>query len=134
MPHATCHMPHAPQATEARVRWRVAEIRTVLRVLRSLDDGWAPPGLRLSCCPDLAGPIPKSPLKPPAASSSADAKATQQAAAPGWGQPAPCAFFRGRLDLSRVAAAGHSYGGATAALAASELPEFGAVVAHDPWW
>lgn len=37
--------------------------------------------------------------------------------------------------MSRVSAVGHSYGGATSALAAAELyPEIKAAVAMDPWW
>ena len=40
----------------------------------------------------------------------------------------------GRLDLSRVAVMGHSWGGATAMLAASEHAGFKAGVCLDPWW
>ncbi|KXZ55905.1 hypothetical protein GPECTOR_2g1456 [Gonium pectorale] len=42
--------------------------------------------------------------------------------------------LRGRLDLSRAAVIGHSYGGATAAAAAAQLPCFAAAVSLDPWW
>ncbi|KAG2445853.1 hypothetical protein HXX76_000457 [Chlamydomonas incerta] len=44
------------------------------------------------------------------------------------------AGLRGRLDMSRAAVIGHSYGGATAAGAASQLPVFKAAVCLDPWW
>ncbi|EFJ50670.1 hypothetical protein VOLCADRAFT_120568 [Volvox carteri f. nagariensis] len=48
--------------------------------------------------------------------------------------PAVADSLRGRLDLRRVAVAGHSYGGATAAAAAASLPYFKAAVSLDPWW
>lgn len=55
--------------------------------------------------------------------------------APGKAAPAlPGQWLRGRVDLTRVAAVGHSYGGATAALAASEHAGIKAGVALDPWW
>lgn len=38
-----------------------------------------------------------------------------------------------RVDLRRIAVAGHSFGGATALSAASHDPRFAAVVALDPW-
>jgi len=49
------------------------------------------------------------------------------------------ASFRGRLDLAKLAVAGHSCGGATAAAAAHAPPPLldaavSAVVAFDPWW
>eukprot|EP00198_Chlamydomonas_reinhardtii_P001482 XP_001690818.1 predicted protein [Chlamydomonas reinhardtii] len=47
---------------------------------------------------------------------------------------AVAAGLRGRLDMSRAAVIGHSYGGATAAGAASQLPVFKAAVCLDPWW
>ena len=47
------------------------------------------------------------------------------------GAPPP---FKGALDLSRLAVAGHSCGGAAAALVAATRPEFAAAVALDPWW
>ncbi len=43
-------------------------------------------------------------------------------------------FLSGRLDMGRTSVMGHSYGGATAAMAASEHPELRAAVALDPWW
>ncbi|GAX79240.1 hypothetical protein CEUSTIGMA_g6680.t1 [Chlamydomonas eustigma] len=43
-------------------------------------------------------------------------------------------LFRDRLDLERTAVMGHSYGGATATLAASSYPEFKCAAALDPWW
>lgn len=42
--------------------------------------------------------------------------------------------FKDALDFTRVAAVGHSYGGATAALTASQHPQFQACVCLDPWW
>ena len=43
-------------------------------------------------------------------------------------------FLKGRLDLDRVAVAGHSYGGATAALVAASDTAFKAGICLDPWW
>lgn len=43
-------------------------------------------------------------------------------------------FLKGRLDLSCVAAAGHSYGGATCTALVAEDPRFACAVALDPWW
>ncbi|KAI8468599.1 MAG: platelet-activating factor acetylhydrolase, isoform II-domain-containing protein [Monoraphidium minutum] len=42
--------------------------------------------------------------------------------------------FKGAMDLSKLTIAGHSCGGATAALVASRCPEVAAAVALDPWW
>lgn len=43
-------------------------------------------------------------------------------------------LFKGRLDMERVAVAGHSYGGATAALVAASDLAFKAGICLDPWW
>ncbi|KAL4420912.1 hypothetical protein ABPG77_001253 [Micractinium sp. CCAP 211/92] len=43
-------------------------------------------------------------------------------------------FLKGRLDLRCVAAAGHSYGGATITALVAEDPRFACAVALDPWW
>lgn len=42
-------------------------------------------------------------------------------------------FLQGKLDMGRVAIAGHSFGGATAALAAASDPAIKCGVALDPW-
>ncbi|EFN56866.1 expressed protein [Chlorella variabilis] len=44
------------------------------------------------------------------------------------------AFLRGRLDMRCVAAAGHSYGGATITALVAEDPLYQCGVALDPWW
>ncbi|KAL4443328.1 hypothetical protein ABPG75_011065 [Micractinium tetrahymenae] len=46
----------------------------------------------------------------------------------------PALFLKGRLDLRCVAAAGHSYGGATCTALVAEDPRFACAVALDPWW
>lgn len=46
----------------------------------------------------------------------------------------PASFLKGRLDLRCVAAAGHSYGGATCTALVAEDPRFACAVALDPWW
>lgn len=43
------------------------------------------------------------------------------------------AGLKGRLDLSRAAAIGHSFGAATSLMAASKDPRFHSVTAMDPW-
>uniref|UniRef100_A0A1D2A011 1-alkyl-2-acetylglycerophosphocholine esterase n=2 Tax=Auxenochlorella protothecoides TaxID=3075 RepID=A0A1D2A011_AUXPR len=43
-------------------------------------------------------------------------------------------FLCGSVDLGCVAAAGHSYGGATVAMLAAEDARFKAAIAFDPWW
>lgn len=50
-----------------------------------------------------------------------------------YGLDAP-SFLRGRIDLRCVAAAGHSYGGATTTALVAEDPLFRCGVALDPWW
>ena len=50
------------------------------------------------------------------------------------GPDAARTLLRDRLDLTRVAVCGHSYGGATAALAAASDPAFACGIALDPWW
>lgn len=44
------------------------------------------------------------------------------------------ADMAGRLDSTRMAAVGHSFGAVTAARAAERTGWFRSVVAHDPWW
>jgi hypothetical protein len=46
----------------------------------------------------------------------------------------PEAFVAGRIDMEKIIAVGHSYGGATAAWAASCVPGVIAGVSLDPWW
>ncbi|KAI7836449.1 hypothetical protein COHA_009666 [Chlorella ohadii] len=50
-----------------------------------------------------------------------------------YGLDAP-SFLKGRIDLRCVAAAGHSYGGATTTALVAEDPLFRCGVALDPWW
>ena len=47
-----------------------------------------------------------------------------------WPVPVP---FAGRLDTERIAAVGHSFGGATAVAAAARDPRIKALVSHDVW-
>lgn len=48
--------------------------------------------------------------------------------------PALAQRFGGRLDLTRLALCGHSYGGMTAAGGAAELPWAKVALTLDPWW
>ncbi len=43
-------------------------------------------------------------------------------------------MLEGRLDMSCIAAVGHSYGGATVASLVAEDPLFRCAVALDPWY
>ncbi len=43
-------------------------------------------------------------------------------------------LFKGRLDMDGVLVSGHSYGGATAALAVASDPRLKGAVLFDPWW
>ncbi|KAF5829719.1 platelet-activating factor acetylhydrolase, isoform II-domain-containing protein [Dunaliella salina] len=96
------------QAQVQKTRIRAQELRTALRLVESMNNGLAVEGLWVS------GTKPH-PLRQ--------------------GLFDTGNWLRGRVDLSRVAVTGHSYGGATAALAACEhYPEFKAAVAMDPWW
>jgi len=96
------------QAQVQKTRFRVQELRTALRLVEAMNKGLAVEGLWVS---------------------GAEPHSLRQ------GLLDTGSWLRGRVDLSRVAVAGHSYGGATAALAACEhYPEFKAAVAMDPWW
>ena len=57
------------------------------------------------------------------------------------GQPARCdrstrnlPHAAGRLDMTAVALAGHSYGGATVSALCAQEPLFKCTIALDPWW
>ncbi|KAL6750524.1 hypothetical protein V8C86DRAFT_2810652 [Haematococcus lacustris] len=91
--------------TTAKTEWRAQEVDTAIRLLQDLNAGVARPGLRLSGIR----------TRPP-------------------GPQLLASFLKGRLDLSQLLLVGHSWGGATVALAASRLPEVAAAVALDPWW
>ncbi|GFH17339.1 uncharacterized protein HaLaN_13952, partial [Haematococcus lacustris] len=89
--------------TTAKTEWRAQEVDTAIRLLQDLNAGVVRPGLRLSGIR----------TRPP-------------------GPQLLASFLKGRLDLSQLLLVGHSWGGATVALAASRLPEVAAAVALDP--
>jgi hypothetical protein len=111
-------------ALESKGGVRTDEVRLTVRALEALDRGQGGGG-------GAGGRVWRLGAGPPAAAASSSPKA---AAA---GDPV-LASFAGRLDLAeRLAVAGHSCGGATAAAVAADpdgLPGLSAAVAIDPWW
>eukprot|EP01024_Parvocaulis_polyphysoides_P027455 TRINITY_DN2487_c1_g1_i3.p1 TRINITY_DN2487_c1_g1~~TRINITY_DN2487_c1_g1_i3.p1 ORF type:complete len:442 (-),score=49.38 TRINITY_DN2487_c1_g1_i3:168-1493(-) len=85
------------QKANKRLNYRVAEMKTAIKVLNLMNEGTENRFLKLKCVKNKQ-------------------------------------FFQGRLDLAKVAAVGHSVGGATAAESMASLNEFKVGVSLDPYW
>lgn len=98
-----------------KTRHRVKELKTAYSVLQAMHRGDSLPGLSFSYTSPFSFLF------------SLSFKNKLQ-------KKDPFTFFKGILDLNCIAAAGHSYGGATAAALVSEDSNFRCGICLDPWW